>query len=45
MQHLPDPGAVSSVLTSVDQHPFATLAVIILAVLAVAWRYAGKKRD
>jgi len=45
-QHnLPDPGIVDSLLGALDHHAFATLAVIMLVGLAVAWRRAGKKGD
>ena len=45
-QHnLPDPSVVDNLLGSIDHHSFATLAVIILVGLAVAWRRAGKKDE
>ncbi len=42
---LPDPSVLDSLLGALDRHSFATLAVIILAVLAVAYKHAGKKGD
>lgn len=40
---LPDPSVLDSVLGALDRHSFATLAVIVLAVLAVTWKNGGKK--
>ncbi len=40
---LPDPTVLDNVLGALDRHSFATLAVIILFFLAIAWKNAGKK--
>ena len=44
-RNIPDPSIVNSLLSALDQHPHAVLAVIFLAVIAVAWKHAGKNSD